>query len=98
MQNLICLCSCICICICFSFDLAPNGLRYPQVGGRGQGLEAGKNLKPGKCLKTAQSPTCRVHALLGAIELKTRWLKQDTAAKLTNIFTHNFDFGNNQKL
>jgi len=27
---------------------------------------SGKNLKPGKGLKNAQSPTCRVHAVLGA--------------------------------
>ncbi len=28
----------------------PNGLRYPQVGGVGQGLRCRKNSKPEKCL------------------------------------------------
>jgi hypothetical protein len=43
----------------------PNGLRYPRVGGRGQGLGAGKTRSQKKSLKIAQNPTRRVHALLG---------------------------------
>jgi hypothetical protein len=42
----------------------PSGWRYPQVGGCGYGLGAEKNLKPRKRLKNAQTPTCRVHAVL----------------------------------
>ena len=34
-------------CIC---SWLPNGLRYPQVGGRGQCLRCRKNSKPEKCL------------------------------------------------
>jgi hypothetical protein len=35
--------------------------------------------------------------LLGAVELEDSLTEKDTTTKLTNIFTHNFDFGNNQK-
>jgi hypothetical protein len=45
----------------------PNGLRYPRVGGRGQCLRCRKSPKPEKCLKIAQTPTRRVHALLGCV-------------------------------
>ena len=38
------------LALAFAFDLAPNGLRYPQVGGRGQCLRCRKNSKPEKCL------------------------------------------------
>jgi len=48
------------------FSEAPNGLRYPRVGGRGQCLRCRKSPKPEKCLKMPQTPTRRVHALLGA--------------------------------
>jgi hypothetical protein len=44
-----------------------NGLRQPLVGGRGFGLGAGKSPKPEKCLKMAQNPTSRLHALFGGV-------------------------------
>ena len=47
--------------------------------------------------ENAQTPTSRVHAVLGVVELEDSLAKKDDTAKLTNNFTHNFDFGNNQK-
>jgi len=44
---------------------APNGLRYPLVGGTRQRHFAGTNSKPRKLLENAQTPTSRVHAVLG---------------------------------
>jgi hypothetical protein len=38
------------IFIMTAFAKAPNGLRYPRVGGRGQGLRCRKSPKPEKCL------------------------------------------------
>jgi hypothetical protein len=43
----------------------PNGVRYPLVGGTGQCHFAGTNSKPANLPKNAQTPTCRVHAVLG---------------------------------
>ncbi len=45
---------------------APNGVRYPRVGGTRERHFAGTNLKPRKLLENAQTPTRRVHAVLGA--------------------------------
>src|SRR5215208_5192586 len=45
----------------------PNGLRYPLVGGTGQRRFTGINFKPRKVLENAQTPTSRVHAVLGAL-------------------------------
>jgi len=45
--------------------LLPNGLRYPRVGGTRQRHFAGTNFKPRKLLENAQTPTRRVHAVLG---------------------------------
>jgi hypothetical protein len=42
-----------------------NGLRYPLVGGTRQRHFDGTNLKPRKVLENAQSPTSRVHVVLG---------------------------------
>jgi hypothetical protein len=44
----------------------PNGLRYPLVGGMRQRHFAGTNSKSRKLPKNAQTPTSRVHAVLGA--------------------------------
>ncbi len=46
----------------------PNGLRYPLVGGTRQRRFDGTNSKPRKRLKNAQTPTSRVHAVLGAFK------------------------------
>ena len=43
----------------------PNGSRYPLVGGTRQRLLNGTNYKPRKLPENAQTPTSRVHALLG---------------------------------
>ena len=49
-------------------------------------------------MKTPQTPTRQVHALLGAVELEDSLAEKRRHRQLTEIFTHNFDFGNNQKL
>jgi len=46
---------------------APNGVRYPLVGGTRQRHFAGTNSKPRKLPENAQTPTRRVHAMLGGI-------------------------------
>ena len=46
-------------------NMRANGLRYPLVGGTRQRHFAGTSSKPNKLLENAQTPTCRVHALLG---------------------------------
>jgi len=43
----------------------PNGLRHPLVGGTRQRYFVGASSKPRKLLENAQSPTSRVHAVLG---------------------------------
>jgi hypothetical protein len=42
-------------------------LRYPLVGGTRQRHFAGTNFEPSKLLENAQTPTSRVHAVLGAV-------------------------------
>jgi hypothetical protein len=44
-----------------------NGLRYPLVGGTRERRFAGTNSKPCKVLENAQTPTCRVHAVLARL-------------------------------
>jgi len=46
---------------------APNGWRYPLVGGTRQRDFNGTNSKPCKLPENAQTPTSRVHAVLGGI-------------------------------
>ena len=46
--------------------LPPNGLRYPLVGGTRQRRFDGTHYKPQKLSENAQTPTSRVHAVLGA--------------------------------
>ena len=48
-------------------SLQPNGLRYPLVGGTRQRHFAGTNFKPHKLPENAQTPTSRVHAVLGGL-------------------------------
>jgi len=56
------------------------------VGGTRQRHFAGTNFKPRKLLENAQTPTRRVHAVLGnRAERKTHCPKQDTTAKLTKL-------------
>ena len=44
-----------------------NGLRYPLVGEMRQSHFEGTNFKPRKLLENAQTPTSRVHAVLGGV-------------------------------
>jgi hypothetical protein len=68
------------------------------AGGRaGIRLGSRKNSKPEKCLKTAQSPTSPLHALLGAVELEDSLAEKRRHRQPNEILTHNFDFGNYQK-
>jgi hypothetical protein len=43
----------------------PNGERYPRVGGTRECHFAGTRLQPRKLPENAQTPTRRVHAMLG---------------------------------
>jgi len=47
--------------------MAPNGLRYPLVGGTRQRRFDGTSFKPRKLLENAATPTSRVHAVLAAL-------------------------------
>src|SRR6266508_6795128 len=54
-----------------------NGLRYPLVGGTRQRHFDGIQLEAKKLLENAQTPTSRVHAVLGKLtERKTFHLKR----------------------
>jgi hypothetical protein len=57
----------------------------------------GKNSKPEKCSKNAPSPTCRVHALLGAIGLEDSLAEKRYRRQDETIFAQNLTFGNDQK-
>jgi hypothetical protein len=46
----------------------PNGWRYPLVGGTRERRFVGISFKPKKLPENAQTPTSRVHAVLGAFE------------------------------
>jgi len=46
--------------------MPPNGWRYPLVGGTRQRHFAGTSFEPRKQPENAQTPTSRVHAVLGA--------------------------------
>jgi hypothetical protein len=65
-----------CFCEFIFCAPAPNGMRYPRVGGVWIHSEGSINPKPGKCLKMPQTPTRRVHALLGAVELEDSLAKK----------------------
>jgi hypothetical protein len=47
--------------------LLPNGLRYPRVGGTRERHFDGTSFKPRKLPENAQTPTRRVHAVLGSM-------------------------------
>jgi hypothetical protein len=75
--------------IFFSLSLAkpPNGERYPLVGGTRQRRFDGTNFKPRKMPENAQTPTSRVHAVLGRLnERQCPSLKAKTMANLHKIF------------
>ena len=47
----------------------PNGVRYPLVGGTRQHRFAGTSSTPRQVPENAQTPTSRVHAVLGGISI-----------------------------
>ncbi len=49
----------------------PNGWRYPLVGGTRQRHFIGNNFKPRKLPENAQTPTSRVHAVLGGVVIRS---------------------------
>jgi len=53
---------------------APNGLRYPRVGGTRERCFDGTNSKPQKLPENAQTPTRRVHAVLGCVFKESEFL------------------------
>jgi hypothetical protein len=53
-------------CIANSKPPAPNGSRYPLVGGTRERHFIGTNSMPRKMPENAQTPTSQVHAVLGA--------------------------------
>ncbi len=59
-------------------SLRANGWRYPLVGETRGRHFAGTNSKPHELPRNAQTPTSRVHAVLGADELKTLMLFKNT--------------------
>jgi hypothetical protein len=54
--------------------LLANGERYPRAGGMRQRRFDGTNSKPRKLLENAQTPTRRVHAVLGGFLSSRRFL------------------------
>jgi len=61
-------------------------LRYPLVGETGKRRFDGINFKPLKLLENAQTPTSRVHAVLGGFhERTTPSLKKNSTAILTKL-------------
>lgn len=58
---------------------------------------SGKNLKPGKRLENAQSPTRRVHALLAALTERRPSGSKITTKPILKYFTYNKVFRNHQK-
>src|SRR5215208_2999700 len=53
--------------MCSAF-VSPNGERYPLVGGMRQRHFSGINFKPRQLPENAQTPTSRVHAVLGNVQ------------------------------
>jgi len=76
----------------------PNGLRYPLVGGMRQRHFDGTNFKPRKLLKNAQTPTSRVHAVLGKLAPTKTIIEKRISLLTRRIFTNNLIFGNHKKL
>src|SRR6266545_8092637 len=56
------------------FNWLPNGLRYPLVGGMRPRRFDGTHSKPRKCLENAQTPTSRVHAVLGNVWVQSAFM------------------------
>jgi len=78
----------------------PNGWRYPRVGGTGERYFAGTDSKPHKLPENAQTPTRRVHAVLGRLLSGSNLLVLKMYVSKTTVFTailsENRDFFNTQ--
>ena len=75
--------------LCTSFS-APNGLRYPLVGGTRQRYFNGTHFKPRKLPENAQTPTSRVHAVLGVFVLRTTPYLKNGNTDLTQLHSNHF--------
>jgi len=58
----------------YFLEKLPNGVRYPLVGGTRERHFVGINFKPRKLPENAHTPTSRVHAVLGAFDLRNKAL------------------------
>ena len=61
----------------------PNGERYPLVGGTREHHFDGTSLKPRKLPENAQTPTSRVHAVLGCLSGRSGISDEDVNLFLT---------------
>ncbi len=68
-------------------DRPPNGSRYPLVGGTRERHFDGTSYKPRKLLENAQTPTSRVHAVLGGFVVQDPLAEKDTTANKPNFYT-----------
>jgi len=75
-----------------------GSVRYPLVGGTRQRHFDGTNFKPRKLPENAQTPTSRVHAVLGAVELEDSLAEKRCRRQPNEILTHNLIFGNYQNI
>jgi hypothetical protein len=82
---------------CYSY-LRANGWRYPLVGGMRQCHFDGTSLKPRKLPENAQTPTSRVHALLGGTYRTPTFLVEKNTKPILANSTQNKGFGNNGKV
>jgi hypothetical protein len=65
----------------------PNGVRYPRVGETGQRRFVGTSFEPKKRLENAQTPTRRVHAVLGALTSQRIHCHKKTFSSFSKIDT-----------
>src|SRR5215216_28768 len=69
----------------YSYPKRANGSRYPLVGGTRESCFDGTNFKPRKLPENAQSPTRRVHAVLGGVESDNTSLPQCSSLSLSSV-------------
>jgi hypothetical protein len=68
-------------------------LRYPLVGGTRERHFAGINFKPRKTPENAQTPTSRVHAVLGGVKAIVMRLQRSTKLRSPSIQEYGADHG-----
>ena len=74
-----------------------NGLRYRRWGGRRNAVQTEKTNSVENCLKMAQNPQRRVHALLEGFAQDTLIEKQNHHHKTDKIIARTLIFSKNQK-